>query len=301
MKIVVLVLAILIWNIIVFIMMGADKRKAEKGKWRISEKTLLLAAFMLGAPGAIIGSRLFHHKTLKTKFKIGLPIALIFNAVELVLILDLIVVFSAMLNMENQPDHELYKNPEIYGTDCIIVLGCGIDDAETPSEMLRDRLDRGIELYQKGCAPKILMSGDNGRYDHNEIHVMVKYALDAGVPAEDIFCDHAGFSTYDSMYRLQSIFGAESAVVVTQRFHEYRAVYIGKQLGMHIVGVPSVNRKYVGDAYWEAREILARCKDFVKVAIKPGSELGGDPISLKGDSLLSWEQSEIDALKNRQQ
>ena len=75
--------------------------------------------------------------------------------------------------------------------------------------MLKDRLDAGIQLYKEGVASKILLSGDNGQQEHNEIHVMLKYAKEAGVPEEDIFCDHAGFSTYDSMYRASSIFGVE--------------------------------------------------------------------------------------------
>ena len=107
--------------------------------------------------------------------------------------------------------------------DCILVLGCGIRDRETPTYMLRDRLDLAKMLYDAGVAPKILVSGDNGQVTHNEIHVMLNYLLEAGVPSEDIFCDHAGFSTYDSMYRADSIFQVKRPVVVTQSYHMYRA------------------------------------------------------------------------------
>ena len=111
-----------------------------------------------------------------------------------------------------------------FDADCILVLGAGIKDKETPSPMLKDRLDVGIELYNLGIAPKLLLSGDNGQVEHNEIHVMLNYAKEAGVPSEDIFCDHAGFSTYDSMYRAGSIFGAERVIVVTQEYHQYSKI-----------------------------------------------------------------------------
>ncbi|MBQ1471180.1 MAG: YdcF family protein, partial [Eubacterium sp.] len=82
--------------------------------------------------------------------------------------------------------------------ECILVLGCGIRDKETPTPMLRDRLETAVMLYKAGVAPKVLLTGDNGTLVHNEIHVMLKYMHDAGIPDADIFCDHAGFSTYDS-------------------------------------------------------------------------------------------------------
>ena len=174
-----------------------------------------------------------------------------------------------------------------FDADCILVLGAGLKDAETPSDMLKDRLDVGIELYKQGVAPKILLSGDNGQVEHNEIHVMLNYAKNAGVPEADIFCDHAGFSTYDSMYRAGSIFEAERVVVVTQQYHEYRALYIGKKLGLEVLGVASDQRSYFGTAYREARETLARCKDFFKALIKADPVLGGEVIPISGSGLVS--------------
>ena len=107
-----------------------------------------------------------------------------------------------------------YQAMKDIGADCIVVLGAGLTDEETPSPMLKDRLDTGILLYQNGVAPKILLTGDNGTEEHNEIHVMLSYVKKAGIPEKDIFCDHAGFSTYDSMYRAKNIFEAESCIVV---------------------------------------------------------------------------------------
>ncbi len=171
--------------------------------------------------------------------------------------------------------------------DCILVLGAGIKDDETPTPMLKDRLDMGIALYEAGVAPKILLSGDNGNIGHNEIHVMLNYVKDAGVPEEDIFCDHAGFSTYDSMYRAKEIFGAENIIVVTQTYHEYRALYIGEKLGLSVSGVASDQMKYSGQPAREIREVLARVKDFFKVMGQPESLLGGEAIPINGSGIIS--------------
>ena len=171
--------------------------------------------------------------------------------------------------------------------DCILILGAGIKDSETPTPMLKDRLDTGIMLYNLGVAPKILLSGDNGTMEHNEIHVMLKYCLEAGVPAEDIFCDHAGFSTYDSMYRVQSVFQAENVIVVTQTYHEYRALYIGEKLGLNVIGVASDQEKYAGQSIRELREVLARDKDFFKVMVKSKPTIGGETIPIDGNGTES--------------
>ena len=171
--------------------------------------------------------------------------------------------------------------------DCIMVLGCGIEDEETPSPMLKDRLDVGIELYKQGVAPKLLLTGDNGTQAHNEIHVMLKYVKEAGVPEEDIFCDHAGFSTYESMYRAGSIFNAEKVIVVTQSYHQYRALYIGDKLGLEVMGVASDQQTYFGQSFRESREILARIKDFFKAMLRSKPTYGGDVIPINGSGISS--------------
>lgn len=171
--------------------------------------------------------------------------------------------------------------------DCILILGAGIRDRETPTPMLKDRLDTGIRLYKEGVAPKILLTGDNGTMEHNEIHVMLSYVKKAGVPEEDIFCDHAGFSTYDSMYRAGSIFEVERAVIVTQTYHEYRSLYIADHLGMEVLGAGSDQMKYSGQYMREIREVAARVKDFFKCHSKAESLIGGDVIPITGEGLIS--------------
>lgn len=175
---------------------------------------------------------------------------------------------------------------KLQGVDCVLVLGCGVH-GEEPSHMLSDRLSRGIELYQSGAAPKLLMSGDHGRTDYDEVNVMKKFATDRGVESSDVFMDHAGFSTYDSMYRAKEIFAAKKIIIVTQGYHLYRALYIADKLGLEAYGVTSDQRQYVGRIQREVREILARDKDFVKCMIKPESTYLGDVIPVSGNGDLT--------------
>lgn len=173
------------------------------------------------------------------------------------------------------------------GVDCILVLGCKVRDDGKPSDMLNDRLTCGIELYAAGVAPKLLMSGDHGRTDYNEVGTMKRCAVDAGVPSSDVFMDHAGFSTYESVYRAKEIFCARKIVIVTQEYHLYRALYIAEKLGVEAYGVASDRHTYGGQTFRECREILARCKDFATSLFKPEPTYLGDAIPISGDGDLT--------------
>ena len=166
--------------------------------------------------------------------------------------------------------------------DCIIILGAGIVE-DKPSHMLEDRLLEGIKLYQNNVSDKIIMSGDHGRKEYDEVNVMKNYAIQKGVPSENIFMDHAGFSTYESIYRARDIFKAKKVVIVTQKYHLYRALYIAKQLGLEAYGVGADPRQYVGKTYREMREILARNKDFIKCIFKPVPTYLGETIPVNGN------------------
>lgn len=165
--------------------------------------------------------------------------------------------------------------------DAIVVLGCLVLEDGTPCNILKDRLNRSIELYKNGIAPKIIMSGDHSSDDYNEVASMKKYAVEAGVPSEDIFMDHAGFSTYETMYRAKEIFGAKKIVIVTQEYHLYRSVFIANKLGMEAYGVAS---EYDID---QNREMLARCKDFMTTIVKPEPNSLGKTYSIKGNGNLT--------------
>lgn len=171
--------------------------------------------------------------------------------------------------------------------DCILVLGAGVWKNNQPSPMLEDRLKRGIEIYHLGVSNKMLMSGDHGTKEYDEVNVMKKYAIENNVLSNDIFMDHAGFSTYESIYRAKEIFGVKKVVIVTQEYHLYRAIYIANKLGIKAYGVNADPRDYAGQLYREVREILARNKDFVKSIFKPKSTYLGESIPINGNGNIT--------------
>ena len=194
------------------------------------------------------------------------------------------VVYSTKGNIINN-----YSN--IDDVDCILILGAGIWGDE-PSPMLEDRLLEGLKLYKNKISNKIIVSGDHGKSDYDEVNIMKDYLIDKGVPSEDIFMDHAGFSTYDSIYRVKEIFKAENIIVVTQKYHLFRALYIANGLDIKAYGANSDPRRYVGASYRELREVAARNKDFVKMIFKPKSTYLGDEIPVSGDGNITNDRKE---------
>ena len=174
-----------------------------------------------------------------------------------------------------------------YGADCILVLGAGVRADGTPSHMLEDRLLVGISLYEKGAAPMLLMSGDHGSVDYDEVNTMKSFAVAHGVPADDVFMDHAGFSTYESLIRAREVFGAKRIAVVSQEYHLYRALWLADALGLEAVGVSADLRTYIGQSVREVREIAARCKDFAVGYLEPAPTYLGAPIDLTGSGSVT--------------
>lgn len=171
--------------------------------------------------------------------------------------------------------------------DCALVLGAGVW-GDSPSHMLEERLNKGIEVYNTGCTNRILMSGDHGQEDYDEVNVMKSFAVNCGATANEIFMDHAGFSTYESMYRARDIFCVDRVVIITQKYHLYRAIYDARKLGLDAYGV-CADGQYDYDitvrTYNNTREALARCKDFIWCIFKPEPTYLGEeiPISASGE------------------
>ena len=173
--------------------------------------------------------------------------------------------------------------------DCVLVLGAGIR-GENPSHMLEERLNKGIEVYNTGCTDRILMTGDHGRVEYDEVNVMKAFAIEKGAMAEEVFMDHAGFSTYESMYRAREIFQVKKVVIVTQKYHLYRAVYNARKLGLDAYGVPAdgqYNYSLPVRAYNNSREALARCKDIIWCIFKPEPTYLGDAIPISSSGVLT--------------
>lgn len=165
--------------------------------------------------------------------------------------------------------------------DCILVLGCGVYADGSPTPMLRDRLTRGVELYQAGWGGRLLLSGDNRSVYYNELATMYQVSRDLGAPGEAIVLDYAGLSTYDSLYRAREIFGVASLVIVTQDYHLSRALYLAEALGLEAWGVAADGQNYPGQTMRDVREILARDKDFLWAILQPEAAILGDPEPLK--------------------
>lgn len=220
---------------------------------------------------------------MKRKYK-----AVIFVVLGIVLLIGIaavsLSVYMVKATEKSVFTADTFKNDE--KADCILILGAGVKDGK-PKPMLRDRLLTGIELYKSGAAKKIIMSGDHGRADYDEVNVMRAFALEQGVRAEDIFLDHAGFSTYDSVYRAKNIFGAENIIIVSQKYHLYRALYISEKLDVKAAGVSADLNTYGGQLKRDIREIIARDKDFFKCIVKPEAEIMGDKIPLDGDGSVT--------------
>lgn len=204
-------------------------------------------------------------------------------------ILKLILIFTILLAIINFYIISTTKrriieisNIEDKDYDCIVVLGAGIRKNK-PSPMLEDRLLTAIELYNNKAAPKILVSGDHEYKDYDEVNVMKNYLKENGIPSEDIFMDHAGLSSYDSIYRTKKIFKADKVIIVTQKYHLYRSLYIAKSIDLNAYGVSATKREYMNQTKRDIREIAARIKDFLKCLIKPEPTYLGEVIPIKGN------------------
>lgn len=192
-------------------------------------------------------------------------------------------VFGIDFYVRKSTEDNIYKIKEAgSGYDCVLVLGCAVW-GERPSHMLEDRLLIGIELCKLGASDKLLMSGDHGRDEYDEVNVMKKFATDRGLAPEDVFMDHAGFSTYESMYRARDIFKVKKVLIVTQDYHLPRAIYVAQKLGLEADGVACNLREYGGQEFRDIREILARTKDFFYSVFKPEPTYLGEEIPIWGD------------------
>lgn len=204
---------------------------------------------------------------------------IIIVAILMIIVLGINLYVKASTNKQILGENDYTKLSDI---DCIIILGAGVW-GDKPSPILEDRLLEGIKLYQNNVSDKIIMSGDHGRESYDEVNIMKNYAIEKGIPSENIFMDHAGFSTYESIYRARDIFKAKKIVIVTQKYHLYRALYAANCLGLEAYGVGTDPRQYSGATFRELREILARDKDFIKCIFKPKPTYLGDTIPVSGN------------------
>ncbi len=204
--------------------------------------------------------------------------------VALLAVALLIAVLSVNAMIVSSVKDKIVEAEDVAGAidaDCILILGAGVRADGSPSDMLRDRLAVGVEVYEVGGADKLLVSGDHSRKDYDEVGAMEQYCIEAGIPDDAIYPDYAGFSTYESLYRARDIFCAEKIVIVTQEYHLYRALYVAEKLGLEAVGVSADLNVYAGQNYRDLREVLARNKDFIYTIFMPKPTYLGEQIPIK--------------------
>ena len=211
-----------------------------------------------------------------------------FKQIAVYLVLTMILGCSGVLIINNYVESVgatyILSPNDVSKADAILVLGAYVFPSGTVSTMLNDRLTVGYELYEQGKAPKLLVSGDHGQKDYDEVNSMKNFLKNKGVPGQNVFMDHAGFSTYESLYRARDIFMVKKVIIVTQEYHLKRAVFVARELGLEAYGVASDKREYRGMAINNLREIAARNKDFIWAKlIKPEPTFLGESIPVFGD------------------
>lgn len=218
-------------------------------------------------------------KDLKPKYILLGGAALVLFGILAVLVPNAVVCASSARYIYDRDD--LDKLSKDY--DCVLVLGAGVYSDGSPTPMLNDRLVVACEAYEAGCSDRLIMSGDHLNADYDEPTAMKNFAIEQGIESDVIFLDHAGISTYDSVYRAIKIFGAEKILIVTQKYHLYRAVYLARALGADACGVSANLRSYMKQPIYTVREWAARMKDTVMALAKPEATYMGETVDLSGD------------------
>ncbi len=178
---------------------------------------------------------------------------------------------------------------DVLETKVVLVLGARVYESGTLSDALKDRVLSAIELYDEGKVEKFLLSGDHSEEEYDEVNTMKDFLLEKGIDGDDIFLDHAGFDTYDSIYRAKEIFGVDSCVIVTQAFHLPRAVYIARKIGVDAYGFIADKQEYREIVYYEFREMVARSKSFFDVLFSVSPKFLGEKISIEGSGKVTWD------------
>lgn len=219
-------------------------------------------------------------KIVLRELALGLCLALVVVLAVLMLCHTLVVLDAAdgIVTASNAPEATV-----------VMVLGASVLADGTPSDILRDRLDTAIDLYNSGKVKKFLLSGDSGEVNYNEVGSMRAYLLSKNILPQDIFLDHAGYDTYDSVYRAKNVYGAKDVLVVSQRFHLPRILYLGHALGLDIHGVVADRHTYEKIDLFILREWPADVKAVFDVLTHAQPAYLGEPVSIAGDGRVTWD------------
>lgn len=213
----------------------------------------------------------------------------IIAALILLAALAIVAIGAINLQVQRTAERKVYGASDVPSQAVALVLGAKVYGDGRLSDMFHDRCQTAVGLYKTGKVGKILVSGDHGRKEYDEVNAAKAYLLASGVAGKDIFLDHAGFDTYDSVYRARDVFEVKSMVVVTQGYHLPRALFIAHELGVEAVGVGADLRIYGGENYRNFREEFAVVKAWFDVILKSRPKFLGDPIPVSGDGFASWD------------
>ncbi len=199
------------------------------------------------------------------KKKLIFQICAVISLAIILLVLTVAIINISMISSTMDSIYELDQTDKIAQKyDYILILGTGLNENGTPIDRLADRVEVGVEAYKIGLADKIIMSGDRSGEAYDEPTAMKNYAIQLGVPEEDIICDFIGYSTHESMYNFKTTYPNSSVIVVTQEYHLYRSLYLCREQGIeNAIGISATLGKYPKHIWRETREILARFKDFM--------------------------------------
>ena len=182
-------------------------------------------------------------KRLKRVFLVG-------SIMLLTLLLTIVCINASVVGTASPRILDVEQLSEL-DADCVLVLGCGLRPDGSPSDMLYDRVSVGSEVFFTDASEKLLLSGDRSGESYDEVSAMKALSVELGVSSDDIDCDYEGFSTYESVLRAKQLFDAEKIIIVTQKYHLYRALYIADSLGLDAYGVSADLRTYRGQIYRE--------------------------------------------------
>lgn len=206
-----------------------------------------------------------------------------------IILISILLVFILSVNIYiNNNGSDICKLEETH-KQAALVLGARVYSDGSLSGIFQDRVDRAISLYRNNKVEKILVSGDHGQDNYDEVNAAKDYLLEENIKEEDIFLDHAGFDTYDSLYRAKEVFDANSLIIVTQDFHLERALYIANKLDINSCGVSADLHRYYGENKRQAREVLAKVKAWFDITFNSSPVYLGKQIPLSGSGLDSWD------------
>lgn len=269
--------------------MKKTPKKPKTAQKRKSKAAVRLRAFFTSLRTKWTQSRERRRSFFRALWRVAWRCGVIFSLCTILMATLVLTVSTSMVSLTQDQvltPESLTDTLAAGDYDCILVLGAGVKDDGSPSDMLYDRVKTACDLYAAGGGTPLLMSGDHTG-DYNEVGVMKALAVELGVPTEDIFLDHEGYSTYESLYRARYVFGAKKIVIITQEYHLHRALYIARELGMEAVGVSADLRPYRGQSRYELREHLARFKDLFSAAKGDYDGHLDPPVDLDGDGNLT--------------